>query len=309
MTAVTPQHSVVSQWLDDLHRQGKSRHTIAAYRRALTHFTNWSESTYGQAFTPAEVIARDVRDWKSHQQTVEGAKPSTINQRLVGLSRFFSWAVAEGLVRTNPTETTKTLRPERRKPKALDSREQRRLLRAVHAHGSARDVAMVEVLLGTGLRVGELLDLVIRDLQMGERSGQVTVRRGKHGVHRTVPLTVPVRRALWSYLQTHPQPDVGESALWHGERGPLQDRSAVSRMLGKYVRLAQIDKRVGPHTLRHTFATRYLDANPHDLRGLAALLGHASLDTVMIYTEPSAADLAQRLDRMEMSSVGETERR
>ncbi|HEX9924679.1 MAG TPA: tyrosine-type recombinase/integrase, partial [Anaerolineae bacterium] len=90
--------------------------------------------------------------------------------------------------------------------------------------------------------------------------------------------------------------------LWVGERGPLHDRSAVFYLLRKYTRQAGLDDRVlSPHVLRHTFATCYLAANPADLRGLAAILGHTQLNTVMIYTEPSSADLAARMERAEMS--------
>ena len=70
------------------------------------------------------------------------------------------------------------------------------------------------------------------------------------------------------------------------------------RLLDKYTIAARIDS-IGPHVLRHTFATRYLNANPDDLRGLAALLGHASLNTVMIYTEPTMEDLAKRMEKIE----------
>jgi site-specific recombinase XerD len=78
----------------------------------------------------------------------------------------------------------------------------------------------------------------------------------------------------------------------------LSNRSSVVRILDKYAYQAQIDH-VNPHALRHTFATRYLEANPDDLRGLAALLGHANLNTVMIYTEPRLDDLAERMERLE----------
>ena len=78
----------------------------------------------------------------------------------------------------------------------------------------------------------------------------------------------------------------------------MQDRSAITRMLEKYALAAGLDP-FGPHVLRHTFGSRYLAANPGDLRGLAAFLGHASLITVMIYTEPDLDDLAARMERVE----------
>ena len=290
-------HPAVRDFLDHLHRQGKSAHTIAAYARGLAHFIRWSEQTYGEPFDPARVIPRDVCDWLAYQQTVERARPATVNQRLTALKRFFAWAVREGHARTNPTADILGLRLPQRQPKALTEKEVRRLLRAVHGAGNARDIAIVEVLLGTGIRVGELLALRVGDVVIRERSGTLTVRRGKHGQYRQVPLTSTVRKALAAYLETHPERGNPDAPLWWGQRGPLKDRSAVLHILRKYALRASLDD-FGPHTLRHTFATRYLAANPGDVRGLAALLGHASLNTVMVYTEPRLEDLAARMERV-----------
>ena len=291
-------YTVIDQWLEAMRQQGKSDHTLVSYHRAVSHFAQWSEMLYGQGVDPANIIGRDVRDWKTHQQTVERAAPATINQRLVALSRFFAWAVRHGLAQENPTDDIKSVRLPQRQPQALSNRDLRRLLRAVHAGGNGRDIAILEVLVGTGLRVGELLALQIGDVAIGERSGKVTVRRGKHGGFREVPLTREVRHALAAYLEEHPEKDHVEAGLWIGIRGPLSNRSSVVRILDKYAYQAQIDP-VNPHALRHTFATRYLEANPDDLRGLAALLGHANLNTVMIYTEPRLDDLMERMERVE----------
>ena len=104
-----------------------------------------------------------MRDWKSYQQTVEKAAPATINQRLVALTRFFAWAIKQGLVRENPAADAGSLHLPVREAKGLPDRDLRRLLRAVHASDNPRDIAIVEVLVGTGLRVGELLALQVGD--------------------------------------------------------------------------------------------------------------------------------------------------
>jgi site-specific recombinase XerC len=292
-----PLHPDVGRWLEALDQQGRSRHTLAAYRRALSHFIQWDERTYGSAFNPGSIIPRDVRDWKGYQQTVEQAAPATINQRLVALTRFFAWAVNQGLTRLNPAEATGSLHLPVREAKGLPNKDLRRLLRAVHSSGHFRDIAIVEVLAGTGLRVGELLALQVGDLELGERSGKLTVRQGKHGGYRAVPLTREVRAALSAYLQHCAERDQRGTGLWVGIRGELSHRSSVVRLLNKYAYQAGIEE-FNPHALRHTFATRYLEANPGDLRGLAALLGHANLNTVMHYTEPRLEDLAERMERV-----------
>lgn len=288
--------SALIEWVKELTRQGKSQHTLAAYQRGLAHFVAWNRRSYGGDFQPAKVIPRDVRDWKAYQQSVEHAAPATINQRLVAISRFFRWAVKQGLAASNPAEDIPTLGLAAREPKGLKERALRRLLR--EASSDLRDYALLEVMVGTGVRVGELLSLRVSDVVMGERSGKLIVRRGKHDTQRAIPLTLDVRKALEAYLELHPERDNPQAALWWGQDGPLQHRSSVLRILEKYALRAGLPP-VNPHALRHTFATRYLAANPDDLRGLARLLGHANLNTVMIYTEPDLDDLTQRMERVE----------
>lgn len=290
-------HSV-QQWLTFLRDQGKATSTIAAYRRDLRHFCTWFRQTSGEPFDPTAVIRRDVADYRAWQQ-VRGVAPATINRRLAALSGFFKWAVAQGLAAQNPTALVKSVRQARRKPKALDSVQLRRLLRAVQRSGKLRDIALIELLVGTGLRVSEAVALRRSDVEIGPRSGAVRVRRGKQSVHRVVPLTSEVRRALRVYLEAFPGDD--EDPLWVGQRGPLRDRGAVFRIVKKYARIAGIDE-ISPHTFRHTFATRYLTEHPGDLRTLATILGHASLDTVMVYTEPTTEELARRMEEAEQAN-------
>jgi integrase/recombinase XerC len=216
----------------------------------------------------------------------------------VALTRFFRWARVQGLCRENPAEEVGTIRLTPRQPKALEHTVVRKLLRA--ARGHVRDYALLEVLAGTGLRIGELLALTVGDVELNERSGKVIVRRGKQGGYREVPLTLDVRKALTTYLdQDHPDKDNADALLWVGSRGQLRHRSSVIRLLEKYALQSGLES-VNPHAFRHTFATRYLNANPGDLRGLAQLLGHHSLDTVMIYTEPTLQELTARMERVEL---------
>jgi len=147
-----------------------------------------------------------------------------------------------------------SIRLESRQPKAVRRPPLRKLLRA--ARGHLRDYAMLEMLAGAGLRVGELLALKISDMAIGERSGTVIVRRGKHENYREVPLTLDVRKALTAYLDNkHSDRDEPMAPLWVGQRGASSHRSSVTRMLEKYAIQAGIEP-VNPHALRHTFATR-----------------------------------------------------
>jgi integrase len=154
------------------------------------------------------------------------------------------------LQQTDPTIDAHVLRLPPREPKALDSRDVRRLLRAARHH--PRDFAILEVLIGTCVRVGELLGLCVGDVEIGERSGKLTIRQTKHGGYREIPLTLDVRKALSAYLETHPKADDPDAPLWLGQSGSLSHRSSVMRVLNKYTLLAGLDNN-NPHTLRHTF--------------------------------------------------------
>ena len=289
----------VQDWLDQLHDDGKSQHTIQAYRQGIQHFLSWYTDLYEEGFNPVQVMPRDVRDWQAHQQQVKQSAPTTINQRLVAVKRFFKWAQNQHMVDHNPADDVPTIRIHNRDIRSLDEVSLRRLLR--EAKVDRRDYAIVEVLAGTGIRVGELLRLKIGDIAIHPRSGQLTVRYSKGGGYREIPLTRDVRHALQDYLETaHPCPNDGQQTLWIGRDGAIQHRSSITRMIDKYAIRAGLET-VTPHMLRHTFATRYLKANADDLRGLARLLGHSNLNTVMIYTEPTLDDLDERMERMDVS--------
>ena len=296
------QPAFLQDWLSHLQQQGKSQLTLHAYRRAVLHFMQWCQQTYGEPFELTAIMPRDVRDWKAYQQSVEKAASRTVNQRLVGLSRLFRWAVSTGQVRTNPAMDVKSIPLPALQPGGVLDTSLRKLLRTVHRSGHIRNTALLELLAGTGLRVSELLQLQVGDIQVGERSGHVTVRRGKQGNFRQVPLTTEVRHALWAYLDTHANQKEPDAPLWVGTRGALTQRSSILRILQKYALLAGLPA-VYPHAFRHSFAIRYLKHNPGDLRGLATVLGHTSLDTVMIYTAPSLADLAERMEKMDFPSA------
>ena len=153
----------------------------------------------------------------------------------------------------NPAADVDLINVSELKPKGLNGKSLRQLLRAVHKYGSLRDIAVLELLTGTGLRVSELLNLSIGDIQIGERFGKVTVRKGKHSGFREVPLTRYLRYTLNAYLEKHPRKEDADAPLWLGIRGELKHRSSIFRILNKYTKIAGLPS-MGPHTLRHTFA-------------------------------------------------------
>ncbi len=153
---------------------------------------------------------------------------------------------------------------------------------------------MIQTLRYTGLRVGELVALTMDDLEISERKGGLTVRSGKGGKFREVPLNVEARRALSDYLDV--RPSIASDLVFVGQRGPLTE-DAVRKIVAKYANRAGLEG-VTPHTLRHSFGKAALDAGV-DLVTVAALLGHERLETTAIYTQPSQQDLVAAVEKLE----------
>ena len=282
----------VSDFLDYL-RGAKSRNTVKAYRRALGDFASWYTSTVQESFTLGDVAAIDVREYQRYLLNRK-ISPATVNQQLAALKALFRWARRKGLAASNPTEVVNGVKKAKLAPKWLDKTEERKLLRAVQRSGSSRDEALVTFMLNSGLRVSEVASLTLEDVEVGERKGAVTVRSGKGTKSRTVPLNAEARRALQKYLADREGEDK-EWPLFLGQRGdPLGD-NGIRYLVRKYTRLAGLEH-CSPHTLRHTFAKRLVDAGV-SLEKVAALLGYEDLNTTRIYTVPSLDDLASAAQR------------
>jgi site-specific recombinase XerD len=279
---------ILASYAQHLTTVGKSAHTVKAYAHDLGGFAQWFTQTTGEPFDPQAIGPRDIAEYRSDQLT-RGKKPATVNRRLVALQRFYTWAQKHGQATHNPFEALESFRIKQQQgiaPKWLDEHQQMALLRAVRRGKNVRDLAMIEVMIKTGLRVSELVDLMLSDVELAERGGKVIVREGKGGKYREVPLSKEVRVALETYLQK--RQEEGSGRLFLGQRGPL-NVPGVQYLVAKYTYQVQLSG-VTPHTFRHTFGKNLVDAGV-SLEQVAALLGHESLDTVMIYTKPSHGDL------------------
>jgi len=291
---------LLDQYSESLARVGKSAHTVKAYRMDLAAFARWFEQTTGRVFEPQAVDPRDITEYRGYLLR-QGSQPTTVNRRLIALRRFFQWAKQKGHVASSPFEVLEGVAVKYQSdtaPKWLNPKEQLALLRAVRASESRRDLAVMQTLLGAGLRVSELAHLKVSDLDLSERSGWLTVREGKGGKSRSIPLDNRTRQALTAYLEER-QEETSE-ALFVGQRGVIGVRG-IDYLVRKYAYQAKLPACTA-HTLRHSFAKNLLDAGV-PLDQVATLLGHESLDTTRIYTKPSAQDL----ERAVRKAAGEVE--
>lgn len=254
----------------------------------------------------ATVTVADIRTYRQHLVNSKRQKPASVNRRLQALRRFYGWAKQAGLSAVNPAEAVRfRRRPPPTQPAALTKQEVHALLRAAgqSPHGlSTRNYALVQLLLQADLRVSEVTRLQSRDLDLRERSGRVTIVDGKGHKDREVPLNATARRAIAGYLETRGELEPEDPVFTSKRHSPMSVR-ALQKIIASLAAWAKIELRIAvtAHTLRHTFARNYLQANPGGLVELAALLGHESLDTTAIYTKTSQESLAAAVERSELN--------
>lgn len=280
---------------------GLSRHTVKGYGSDLESFRRWFSETQGEKFEPANVTPRDLFDYKSFLLTVKDYQTATVNRHLSSISRFLKWAKSQGITETLPPEKLQVKVKQDWAPRSLDRNEQNTLMREVAKRGNRRDIALISLLLGTGLRSSEVADVKVDDVEILSRSaneekGWVHVRAGKGGAPRDIPLNSDVRKALRDYFEQLGGIEAGY--LFSGQRGALTVKG-ISYIVRKYAYQARLED-CTVHTLRHTFAKNLIDASV-SIDRVGLLLGHESLDTTRIYTKPTKADLEREVEKLALT--------
>ncbi len=291
---------LLAPFVQALRAQDKSPATIHAYQNALQRFAEWLTQTRGETYKTIQEFVRaitptDVREYRAHLLNVRRAAPGTINQHLTSLRVFTHWARREGMIEGDPVNGIKPVQEVKKPPRWLDRQEQYALRRAAEKDSHPRNLAILLLLLNTGLRVSEVAGLKLDDLTLSDRKGEITVR-GKGSKVRTVPLNAEVRKALREYLVQRPK--VEHTAVFVGQKGAPLGWLGIEYQIGVLGRLAGFSERLTPHMLRHTFAKNLVDQGV-SLDQVATLLGHRSLTTTARYTQPSQQDLARAVEKLE----------
>jgi integrase/recombinase XerC len=273
-----------------------SPHTVRAYRQdiasLLVHLQRLGVGSLD------EVELRGLRSWLAKQQTLGQAR-STLQRRAAAARVFFGWARRIGLTSTDPATNLRSPKVVRALPPTLNQADAAAMLAEAIADTrtepgpvAVRDVALLEVLYGSGIRVAELCGLDTGDLDLDRRTLRVL---GKGRKERTVPLGAPAVRALEVWLTEGRPALVGPAsaaAMFLGERGLRINPRVVRRTVHRALGVIDGAPDLGPHGLRHAMATHLLEGGA-DLRSVQEMLGHASLATTQIYTHVSNERLRQ----------------
>jgi integrase/recombinase XerD len=278
------------RYLDHLAvERGLAGNTLTAYRQDLRRYVDFlaGRGVADIASVDGSTIRSYVASLSASTHGPDDApyRATSVARALSSVRSFHRFLVREGATRDDPTAGVAQPRLPRSLPRPLPVEDVRRLLEApdVGTPTGARDRAIFELLYGSGLRISELTGLDVDDVDL--EGGSVRVL-GKGGKEREVPLGSFASNAVAAYL-TRGRPALASGttrgALFLNARGGRLSRQSCARLLGRYVRLAGIDRRVTLHTLRHSFATHLLDGGA-DVRVVQELLGHASVGTTQIYT-------------------------
>jgi integrase/recombinase XerC len=268
--------------------RGASEHTLRAYASDLADFDLFLREWAGEPVLPARVDGLAVRAYLAHlHRRRVGA--ATVNRHLSSLRTFFRFLRREELAQGNPAEDLPSPKQSRKLPTFLPVDDAARLLELpdTATPEGRRDRAMLEVLYGSGLRVGELAALNDGDVDTRERLIRV---RGKGKKERLVPMTLKAAQAIEAFragrapLPSQEKGQAGDSPLFRNPRGGRLTTGRARAILRGYESRGGFGYHFTPHALRHSAATHLLEMGA-DLRSIQELLGHASLSTTQRYTQ------------------------
>ncbi len=297
-----------------------SPHTLRSYQSDLEQFLTFLSPPGSLPPVVSQIDHRVIREFLGYLHD-EKLQKSSIARKLASLRSFFKFCAREGMIRDNPARLVPTPKLPKRLPAMLSAEELNGFLnqlatlrapvpargavkRAQTAQDSAlllleRDRAMLELLYASGLRVSELTGLNVDDVDRGEQMLRVL---GKGNKQRIIPygskaeealrIYAPIRQALLDKAGARGEPQ----ALFLNPNGKRLTGRSVARILTKYVRMANMNWNLHPHSLRHAFATHLL-ADGADLRAIQELLGHSSLSTTQRYTHASIRQLMEVYDK------------
>ena len=276
----------IGRWLAELGAvQNRASATTDAYQRDVLRFVGFMQSHHGAPGTPAALVSAslsDMRSWMAHERD-RGLSARSLARALSAVKGFMSWLADRDGADVSALMGVRTPRFQRKLPRPVSVPDAQSLVTSISADKdpwvAARDIAVVTLLYGCGLRISEALALTGRDRVMGPSLRIL----GKGGKERMVPVLPAARDAVADYVRLYPMLFTEDGPLFRGVRGGALSARVVQLAVAEIRTALGLPATATPHALRHSFATHLLSAGG-DLRAIQELLGHASLSTTEAYT-------------------------
>lgn len=272
--------NLLEKFLNYIHvEKGHSKNTLLAYERDVGNFLEYLKQ---QSIHPHKVLRNHIMDYLLMRRNELSV--TSIARLLASIKSFYKYMILDDIIEINPAEDIDSPKLSEKLPVVLSNDEVNRLIES--ADGS-RDRLLLELFYATGMRVSEMVNLKVEDIDFDD--GWIRIF-GKGGKERFVPAGKNILKLLNKYIaERNHKPS---AFLFSKSNGRPLTREGVWKIVKKYSLKAGIVKNIAPHTLRHTFATHLLE-NGADLRTIQELLGHSNIDTTQIYTHVNRKNLKE----------------
>ena len=282
---------LIESFLDSLYiEKGLSQNTVQSYKNDITSFAFWVDESINLPLVRISKI--DINKYIS-QLFKNGLKSSSVNRKISTIKSFFIFLLKKKHILVSPVEDIEMIKQEKYLPISMSEKEVELLLESPNLDSfiGIRDRAMIEMLYATGMRVSELINLKITDI---DHNRLVVKVMGKGSKERLIPYGEVASDYLNVYLKN--RKEINSNEIFLSNRGKKITRSAFWNRIKLYLKKENLKESISPHTLRHAFATHLLNRGA-DLRSVQILLGHSDLSTTQIYTHIAKQRLGEILKK------------
>ena len=281
---------IIRSFLDSLYiEKGLSKNTVSSYKNDISSFLSWLNK---KQINYQQVSGKNINEFISSLFN-SGLKSSSINRKISSIKHFYLFLSKKKIIKYSPADEIETPKQEKYLPISMSEDEVERLLSSPNSNRiiERRDKAMIEILYATGMRISELVNLKLTDVDFNRSVLKVF---GKGSKERLVPYGEKAAEALDIYLRDRKRSD--SKNVFLSNRGSQITRGAFWQRIKIYIKRENLKSSISPHTLRHAFATHLLNRGA-DLRSVQILLGHSDLSTTQIYTHIAKQRLGEILKK------------
>ena len=281
---------LLRSFLDSLYiEKGLSKNTVSSYKNDISSFSSWCDKEH---LDRLKITDLNLNNYISNLFSI-GLKSSSINRKISSIKHFYLFLLKKKVIKNSPADEITTPKQEKYLPTSMSEDEVESLLGSPKSSIKIerRDKAMIEILYATGMRISELVNLKLTDIDFNRSVLKVF---GKGSKERLVPYGEKAAEALRIYLEDRKKVDSKDVFL--SNRGTRITRGAFWQRIKIYIKRENLKSSISPHTLRHAFATHLLNRGA-DLRSVQILLGHSDLSTTQIYTHIAKQRLGEILKK------------